>query len=272
MTLTSFTRKLNAIRAENGQKPLTRAGVQYRIEQLIERGTLIESDVRTKREAGTYEWNLPDSLLIIVANFEPKLHRERQGIGRPKRKMNHRILEFICDEAGSAIMREPHQITANGQTYEFATDGIRLLAFPVEQSDLPEIPATIPNVKSVKQRIAAWLTAPATHRTGAAAFANFLNLDEYVVVDKFADPRYVKINGFPFDANLMVRTLVLLDLSHLAGELPIRIETEHIYSSDKGDGAALILHGGKWTLAVMGLSVKRTANDDFDGEWELEAI
>lgn len=191
--------------------------------------------------------------------------------------MNHRtILEFICDEAGSAIMREPHQITANGQTYEFATDGIRLLAFPVEQSDLPEIPATTPNVKWVKQRIAAWLTAPATHTTSAAKFANFLNLAECAKCPcckgSGNSPRYVKINGFPFDANLMVRTLVLLDLSH--GELPIRlaIETEHIYSSDKGDGAALILHGGKWTLAVMGLSVKRTANDDFDGEWDLGAI
>lgn len=86
MTLTSFTRKLNALRAENGQKPLTRGGVQYRIEQLIERGTLTEADVRTKRETGTYEWNLPDSLLITVANFEPKPFRNRQGIGRPRKE------------------------------------------------------------------------------------------------------------------------------------------------------------------------------------------
>lgn len=86
MTLTSFTRALNAHLKTNGKRPVTRAGVQYRITQLIERGTLIESDVRTQRETGTCEWHLPDSLLIIVANFEPNLHRERQGIGRPGRK------------------------------------------------------------------------------------------------------------------------------------------------------------------------------------------
>lgn len=217
--------------------------------------------------------------------------------------MNHRaILESICDECGPSIKCEPHQITANGQRYEFATDDFQLLAFPVEQSDLPEIPADIPKAEIVKQRIAGWLTAPATHTTSAAGFANFLNLaecakcpcckgtgkrgtqteyvftgnaayDEYVVVDQFADPRYVKINGFPFNANLIAYMLVLLDLNHLAGEdLPVRIETENLNSDDKGDGAALILHGVKWTIAIMGMSIKRTANADFDSEWELEAI
>lgn len=88
MTLTSFTRKLNELREKNGQKPVTRAGVQYRIEQLIERSTLAESDIRTQRETGTYEWNLPDSLLITVANFEPKPFRNRQGIGRPRKEGN----------------------------------------------------------------------------------------------------------------------------------------------------------------------------------------
>ena len=83
MTLTSFTRKLNELREKNGQKRVTRAGVQYRITQLIERGTLVEADIRTRRETGTYEWHVPDSLLITVANFEPKLYEKRQGIGRP---------------------------------------------------------------------------------------------------------------------------------------------------------------------------------------------
>lgn len=86
MTLASFTKKLNAKREENGQKPLTAWGVQYRIIQLIERGTLTEADVRTRRETGTYEWHLTDALLITVANFEPKPFRDRQGIGRPKGK------------------------------------------------------------------------------------------------------------------------------------------------------------------------------------------
>lgn len=86
MTLASFTKKLNAKRAENDQKPLTAWGVQYRITQLIERGTLTESDVRTKRETGTYEWHLTDALLITVANFEPKPFRNRQGIGRPRKE------------------------------------------------------------------------------------------------------------------------------------------------------------------------------------------
>lgn len=85
MTLTSFTRKLNELREKNGQKPVTRAGVQYRISQLIERGTLVEDEVRTRRETGTYEWHLTDALLITVANFEPKLYEKRQGIGRRKK-------------------------------------------------------------------------------------------------------------------------------------------------------------------------------------------
>lgn len=88
MTLTSFTRKLNELREKNGQKPVTRAGVQYRIIQLIERGTLAEADIRTQRETGTYEWHLTDALLITVANFEPKPFRDRQGIGRPGKEDN----------------------------------------------------------------------------------------------------------------------------------------------------------------------------------------
>lgn len=217
--------------------------------------------------------------------------------------MNHRaILESICDECGPPIKSELYQITANGQRYEFAMDGVQLLAFPVEQSDLPEIPADIPKAEIVKQRIAGWLTAPATHTTSAAGFANFLNLaecakcpcckgsgkrgtqteyvftgnaayDEYAVVDQFADPRYVKINGFPFNANLIARTLVLLDLSHLASEqLPARIEAENLNPDDKGDSVALILHGVKWTLTAMGCRHTRLKNADFDGEWELDAI
>jgi len=86
MTLTSFTRKLNEYLEANGKRSVTRAGVQYRIEQLIERGTLTEADVRTKRETGTYEWHLTDALLITVANFEPKPFRNRQGIGRPRKE------------------------------------------------------------------------------------------------------------------------------------------------------------------------------------------
>lgn len=189
--------------------------------------------------------------------------------------MSHRkILASICDDLGPPITREPYQITTkDGQVYEFAADGIRLLACPVKQSKLPEIPANVPKVKAVKRFITDWLTAPATHTTSAAAFARFLNLVKYAKRHRrLKRPRYIKINDYPFDANLIVRTLALLDLSHLAGELPVRIEAKNLHRDIKGDSAALILHGGKWTLAVMGLFVKRTANDDFDGEWELEAI
>lgn len=217
--------------------------------------------------------------------------------------MNHRaILESICDECGPPIKSELYQITANGQRYEFATDGFQLLAFPVEQSDLPEIPDQAPKVKTVKQRIAAWLTAPATHTTSAAAFANFLDLwdcrvcpcckgtgergtqteyvftgnaayDEHAVVDKFADPRYVKIDGYPFDANRIVRTLALLRWGHLRGQkLPVRIETENLHPDNNGDSVALIFHGGKWTFMIMGCGHTRLKDADFDGEWELDAI
>lgn len=86
MTLTSFTRALNAHLKANGKRSVTRAGVQYRTEQLIERGTLAEDDIRTRRETGTYEWHLTDALIITVANFEPKLFRNRQGIGRPRKE------------------------------------------------------------------------------------------------------------------------------------------------------------------------------------------
>lgn len=51
-----------------------------------------------------------------------------------------------------------------------------------------------------------------------------------------------------------------------------RIETENLNSRDKGDSVALILHGVKWTLIIMSLSIERTANDNFDDEWELDAI
>lgn len=95
MTLASFTRKLNAKRAENGQKPLTAWGVQYRIIQLIERGTLVEADIRTQRETGTYEWHLSDALLITVADFQPKLYRNRRGIGRPGKRGSKMIVKFI---------------------------------------------------------------------------------------------------------------------------------------------------------------------------------
>lgn len=217
--------------------------------------------------------------------------------------MNHHdILKSICDECGPLIKREPYQITAGGRVYEFANDGFQLLAFPVEESDLPEIPADVPKAEIVKQLIAAWLTAPATHTTSAAAFANFLDLwdcrvcpcckgtgergtrteyvftgnaayDEYVVVDKFADPRYVKIGGYPFDANRIVRTLALLRWGHLRGQkLPIRIETENSHPDNNGDSVALIFHGGEWTFMIMGLSIERTKDADFDGEWGLDAI
>lgn len=214
----------------------------------------------------------------------------------------HDILKSICDEGGAIITREPYQITAGGRVYEFANDGMQLLAFPVEESDLPEIPAEVPKVETVKQRITTWLTAPATHTTSAAKFAKFLNLaecakcpcckgtgkrgtqteyvftgnaayDEFVVVDKFADPRYVKIGGYPFDANRIVRTLALLDLNHLAGEdLPVRIETENLHPDNNGDSAALILQGGQWVFIIMGCDCTRLKDADFDGEWELDAI
>lgn len=210
--------------------------------------------------------------------------------------MNHRtILESICNEWSATITREPYQITAGGRVYEFANDGFQLLAFPVEQSDLPELPADVPKVETVRQRIAAWLTAPATHTTSAAAFANFLNLaecakcpcckgsgkrkpemrlvSEYGLNDEFDSPRYVKIGGYPFDANRIARTLALLDLNHLAGEVAVVIRTQVFrFDSDLQISVALIFHGGKWTFMIMGLSIERTKDADFDGEWELDAI
>lgn len=191
------------------------------------------------------------------------------------------ILKSICTEDGwgSAITAAPFYIRAAGKLWEFGTDGVRLLAFQAEESDLNAMPEKYGNTRNA---IAEWLESkPNQLVKNPRQFANFLRLPECAKCpmcggsgkrslqwpdpnegggfpDSFLDEvRWVKIGDFPFNGNLIARTLVHLNITELES-LPVRLAPHK-------KGAIIQLFGPDWTVVMM--NAKPDKNDETAAAW-----
>ena len=66
------------------------------------------------------------------------------------------IFETICTDTAGPMTEKPFQISVGDKIYEFGTDGRILLAFAVESSALPGIPAT--RNGDLERRVIEWLS------------------------------------------------------------------------------------------------------------------
>lgn len=186
-------------------------------------------------------------------------------------KQKQEILKSLCVEGLSPVVSNPYQINAGGKLYEVATDGHLLLAFEVGKSDLPLLPD---KWKQTAVSIAGWLQEKPTHAINDVAdFAGFLNLDgcakcpmcagtgkrtpeskdfgEMGFDDPIDDARYVKLEGFPLNANLLAQTMIFLEIG-MVHSLLFRVDPVE----EKPGGTRFTFFGPGWIISQMGVVAK----------------